>query len=187
MNTQEMQIREKEITLKRREQTLSLIKFVLGVLVLGFLSFALDVKSFLHTLNRDDRDFLSTFESHLREPNLQKRLENIAFLQGITGPKSEYLSAAMEQTKAEIEAEEKLKEKLKREEERERAERRKASAEEVKRAKEAERQAEEAVTKAKRRAVALRTEAQKAYDRALQEAYPHKNLFDLKRRGAQIP
>lgn len=187
MNAQEVQIREKELALKRRGQTLSFAKFVVGVLVLGVLSFALDVKSFLHTLNSDDRSFLSRHESLLREPDLQKRLENIAFLEGISGRKSDYLSARKKQTQAEIDEEKKQKEKLKRAEERERAEKEKAAAEELERAKEAEREAEEAAAEAKRRAEAWRVEAQMAYDRALQEAYPNEDLFELKRRGAQIP
>ena len=187
MNAQEVQIREKELALKRREQTLSFAKFVVGVVVLGTLSIALDVKSFLHTLNRDDRDFLSRHESLLREPDLRKRLKNVVFLQGINGRRSDYLSALVEQTNAEMDEEEKQIEKRKREEERERVERMNAAAEEVERVKEAERQAEEAAADAKMRAETLRAETQKAYDKALQEAYPHENLFDLKRRGALIP
>ena len=62
-----------------------------------------------------------------------------------------------------------------------------AATEEVERVKEAERQAEEAAAKAKVQAEALRAETQKAYDKALQEAYPNEDLFDLKRRGALIP
>ena len=182
MNTQKLQILEKELALKRREQNLSMAKFVLGALLLGGLSFALDLKSLIYVQGKDDRTFLSSHLSLLREDNLQKRLSNIAFLEAINGRKSEFLSALKEQTQAEIDEAEKQKERLKKIAEREKAEREKAAEEEIRRAKEAERQAEEAAAEAKRRAEASRLEAQKAYDRALQEVYPY-----AKRRGDLIP
>ena len=182
-----IKIREKELALKRREQNLSTVKFVVGVLLLGALGYALDIEKFRYTQGKDDRTFLSNNQPLLQDKDLRKRLSNIAFLEGINGRKSEYLTAIKRQTQAEIDQAERQIEELKKAEERKKAERQKAAEEKIKQAKEAEKQAKEAADAAKQRAEALRVATRKAYDRALQEAFPNQNLFDLKRRGVQIP
>ena len=187
MDAQELKIREKELALKRRKQNLSAVKFVIGVLLLGVLGYALDIEKFVYIQGKDDRTFLSSNQSLLQEKNLNKRLSNITFLEAINGRKSAYLIAIKLQTQAEIDQAKSQIIELKKVEERKKAEREKAAEEEIKQAKEAEKQAKEAADAAKQRAEALRSATRKAYDRALQEAFPYQNLSDLKKRGVQIP
>ena len=187
METHELQIRERELALKKREQNLSAGKFVVGAVLLGSLSLILDIESVLYTQYKDDRAFLSSHLLLLQEIDLQKRLTNIELLGGISGGKLEYLELLTTQTLAEIDEEKKRRDELQRTEEREKRERENAAEDEINRAREAERQAEAAAVEAKRRTEDLRSQVRKAYDRALQEAYPHESLFDLKRRGVEIP
>ena len=187
METHELQIRERELALKKRKQNLSAGKFVVGAVLLGGLSLILDIESILYTQSKDDRDFLSRHLLLLQESDLQKRLINIELLGGISGGKLEYLELLMHQTLAEVVEEKKRRIELNSTEKREKTEREDAAEDEINRAREAERLAGEAAVEAKRRTEDLRSQVRKAYDRALQEAYPHESLFDLKRRGVKIP
>ena len=84
MDSSDLKIREKELALKKRKQNLSAGKFVVGVVLLGVLSFNLDLFTFFYTRDKDDRDFLSSQRLLLQESDLQQRLQNIAFLDGIS-------------------------------------------------------------------------------------------------------
>ncbi|MDE0345975.1 MAG: hypothetical protein OXI66_09375 [Boseongicola sp.] len=187
MDHRSIQIEERKLALQRRDQNLSAVKFFVGVLLLGVLGIVLDVSSLLHTQNHADRTFLAGHRALLQEKDLVKRLEDIAFLREIGGSGIEYLSLLESQTKAEIEKRKLREELAKKTKERRASEQVRAEEDKIRETREAEKLAEAELEDVEQEIQALRAATQKSYDRALQEAYPHSDLFELKRHGYQIP
>ena len=120
------------------------------------------------------------------EHDLEKRIENIAFLQSIGGEDIEYLSRLKEQNEAEKDEAKRIEESAKKAEQERMTRRQAEGEEEIRKAAEVAMLAQKAAEEAKLETEVRRAATQKSYDKSLQEAYPGVGLFKLKRLGYLI-
>lgn len=182
-----MQLKEKELVLNKRAQDIGIVKFIVGTLLIGVVGLMLDFDTFFHEKIDDDRTFLVNQIELLREKHPSKRLSNIITLKGINGAPSQYLNDLEKEAIAEIKEKKAKKEVERKIALRKKAENEKATKEKIEKARQEEKVAIAAKVKAEKQARLLRLATIKARDKALQDAYPRMNLFELRRKGYQLP
>ena len=172
MDEREFCIQKKRLSLEKRRQNLSAWKFVVGILLLGFLGFVLDIHSFFYTRDENNRVWLSSHLPYLLERDPQIRLNYVSAFKLINTnqPKIQIVLdhfeeaaqneiKAAEAEKATKAANEKLQEKIR---ETNKAESENLNNELLAKAREEERKAKEAAANAARQEEAARRAFQSA-------------------------
>lgn len=187
MDKEELSLKNRELTLTKRAQNIGIVKFIFATAVISLIGLLLDVSTFFHERVDNDRTFLVNQIELLRESDPVMRLENIHFLKKLNGAPSTYLNNLEQETIAEIDRDKADQELRKKIDQRVKAEQEQGASEKLARAKEEERIAIQAKFDAETKATESRKQTKKTHDLLLQNAYRNERLFELNRKGYQLP